>query len=41
MSAQQKYEIALKFQNEGNEVVYQAIMETLTDEELLELLVEA
>jgi len=38
MTAQEKFEIALKFQNEGNEAVYNAIMDTLTADELLELL---
>lgn len=38
MTAAQKYEIALKFQAEGNESVYDAIMNTLSADELLELL---
>ncbi len=38
MTAQQKYEVALKFQAEGNEAVYEAIMATMSDDELLELL---
>ena len=38
MTANEKYEIALKFQAEGNEAVYKAIIDSLTADELLELL---
>ena len=38
MTASQKFEIALKFQAEGNEAVYEAIVNSLTADELLELL---
>lgn len=38
MTAREKIEIAERFKAEGNETVYNAIIETLTDEELLELL---
>lgn len=38
MTASQKYEIALQFQAEGNEAVYQAIVNSLSADEVLELL---
>lgn len=38
MTAQEKFDIANKFLEEGNKFVYDAIMQTLTDDDLLELL---
>lgn len=38
MTATEKFEIANKFLEEGNEAVYEAIMKSLTSDELLELL---
>ena len=40
MTASQKYAIAIRFELEGNTTVYNAIMDTLTADELLELLAE-
>lgn len=39
MTANEKLEIAYKFKAEGNEKVFEAIMDSFTDDELLELLV--
>lgn len=40
MTANEKHEIAYRFKQEGNEAVYEAIINTLTNDELLELLTE-
>jgi hypothetical protein len=38
MTAQEKYDAALKFQEDGFNDIYEAIMKILTDDELMELL---